>query len=414
MKIIMQRSISVLTMMIVAGFALIIFPNAVGAQQFIEPTSPLGGNAAAPLNGGATTQRKLGSLIIGSNTTTSYLCLNTDSVLTTDPTKCISSWSQLRGNYVTLAQTDLSSVSFPSLSDHVVATGRTADIGFARLQADGTKNQLYSLILEATGSAVQPATALYATDGGVTSNYAAAFNGGVYVGDGTSGSAKKFCLNGNFTVDTNVSSGTYGKGCITSWSQLSTFLSSQSYVLLQSTTGTLVPQSGRVAVSGSAIFATDDRTGLIIGTPPAGTSISVSCGDAMCNGTETANSCAIDCDQSAPANITSLSFTSASNRVTFTWVNPGDADFAGVKIIRTRGIVPTGPNDPTAETSNTVLKPTATFQTSTLSTGVSYYYGFYTYDQYGNYSSGVTQGVRLGGGTGCTPGLDCGPGGTSD
>lgn len=407
-----QKTISVIALMVVSVSIMTMNVVRVRAQQFIEPTSPLGGNAAAPLNGGSNTQRKLGSLIIGSNATTSYLCLNTDSVLTTDPTKCISSWSQLRGNYVTLAQTDLTSNPFPTLNDHVVAAGRTADIGFARLQADGTKSQLYTLIVEATGSAIQPATALYATDGGVSSNYAAAFNGGIYIGDGTSSSSKKFCLNGNFTVDTSVSSSTYGKGCITSWSQLSSFLASQNYVLLQSNTGTLVPQNGRISISGSAVFATDDRTGLIIGAPPAGTSVSISCGDGMCNGSETASSCAIDCDQAAPANVTQLAVSAneTTKKFTFTWTNPADADFAGVKVVRTQGVPPTGPNDPAAQATNLILNPTASFLTSALTTGVSYYFGFYSYDQYNNFSSGVIQGARLGG-SGCTPGIDCGPGG---
>lgn len=400
---------------VVLGAALLLTPHHASALEFIEPTSPLGGNAAAPINGGTSTQQKLGSLLLGSSSTTSYFCLNSDSVVTNDPTKCISSWSQLRGNYVTLSQTDLSSITFPTLSDHVTAAGRTADIGYARIQADGTKNQLYSLIVEATGSAAQPATALLATDGGVSDNYAAIFNGGIYIGDGTTNSAKKFCLNGTFTIDTNVSSATYGKGCITSWSQLATFMPSQNFVLLQSNTGSLITQNGRIAISGSATFATDSKAGLVIGAPPSGTSVSISCGDGMCNGTESAISCPVDCDQAPPAEITSLTPTTntTARTASFTWVNPNDSDFAGVKVLRKSGSAPTSPFD-TGATATTVAKPGAAMTSTNLTVGVTYYYTFYTYDTMGNYSAGVTQAIRLGGSS-CIPGdPGCGPGGIID
>jgi len=381
----------------------------VSAQSFIEPTSPLGGVSASPLNGSLTAQRKLGSLLIGSSSTTSFLCLNSDSVINNDTNYCISSWSQVRGNYVTLAQTDLSSITFPSLSDHVVASGRTADIGYTRLQANGSANQLYTLILEATGSASQPATALFASDSGVSTNYAAKFNGAVYIGDGTTTSTKKFCLNGTADVDTNVASPTYGKGCISSWSQLASFIPSQNFVLLQSLNALPVAQQGRIAISGSGVFATDSRSGLVIGAPPAGTGIAISCGDGMCNGSETGGSCPIDCDYTPPNNVSNVSgnASAATQSVTWTWTNPSSSDFAGVRVVRTIDSPPTGPNHSNPSGSYTVASgssPNNQLTNTGLQLGVNYYYTFYAYDAVGTFASGVTQSLRLSSGDGCTSG----------
>ena len=386
------------------------------ALQYIEPTSPLGGTSAAPLNGSSSTQRKLGSLIIGSGSSPSSLCLNTDTV-SSDPSVCITSWSQLHGNFVTLSQTAIPISQ--QLSDYKVSSTQTSDIGFARIQADPTKSQYYSLILEANGSGAQSATALYASDGGLSTNYAAQFNGSVYLGDGTSGSAKKFCLNGAFALDTNTSSATYGKGCISSWSQLAAFVPSQNFVFLQTPNQTPTPQYGNIAINGSAIMATDTTAGVVIGAPVAGTSVTVTCGDGLCNGSESgvagnANYCAVDCDRIPPGNIVlgTPNLDTTIGRVIFTWTNPSDADFAGVRIIRTIGTPATGPTQTTQTGANavyTVTKnqtPNNQLTSSGLSSGTIYYFSFYAYDATGNYASGVVQGIST---NGTCSNTDCGP-----
>lgn len=370
------------------------------AVSYIEPTSPDGGTSAAPLNGSGTTQRKLGSLIIGSSTSPSYLCLNSDTV-TTDPATCISSWSQLHGNYVTLSEKAIPPGG--TLSDYTV-NGGPADSGFARIQADTSLNQLYSLIVEAPDFGGSTATGLYASDSGSNTNYAAEFNGAVYVGDGTAGSAKKFCLNGLGALDTNSSSPTYGKGCIRSWSDLAAFMPSQNFVLLQSPAQAPNPQYGNIAVTGSAVVATDASAGLVIGAPVAGTSATITCGDGMCNGTENgiagsgANYCAVDCDRTAPAEVVMGTIQNglSPQTITFNWTNPGTVDFAGVKIIRTIGNPPTSPTMTTTTGADAVYVvrktdvPNNKHTEQGLQTNIYYYYTFYTYDITGNYSSGVT------------------------
>lgn len=261
-KVVWQSaSLAVLALFAIGGPAL--------AQTFIEPSTPLGGNTAAPLNSSSTTQRKAGSLLIGPNgATQSKLCLNS-SVETGDPQYCITSWAQLQGAYVIL-QTG------------VVPPEASAQIGYARVK--GATGQGYSLIAEAalpTGT-VPSTAAILATDGGNAANFAGYFNGRVYIGDGTGTSGKQLCLNG---TDADISD---GKGCITSWSAISALVPSGNFVLLQPTPGQTTVQVGGEALTGVGSFSADinDPTkpgGVVIGIPASGTIYTRTCGDGLCS-----------------------------------------------------------------------------------------------------------------------------------
>ena len=86
-----------------------------------------------------------------------------------------------------------------------------------------------------------------------------------------------------------------------------------------------------------------------------------------------------------PGNVSVTNFSYASGMATMTWVNPTDADFAGVRVLRKTGGSPTGPGD-----GSIVFQGVGTTYTNTyLTNGSTYCYGFYPYDTFGSYASGV-------------------------
>jgi hypothetical protein len=94
----------------------------------------------------------------------------------------------------------------------------------------------------------------------------------------------------------------------------------------------------------------------------------------------------LSADATAPGNVTSItrtSITSASYR--FTWTNPGDSDFQGVKIMRSTQAFPSSASDGTEVYNSNGT----TFTDSGLLVGTTYYYTLYTYDEVPNYSTGA-------------------------
>ena len=86
-----------------------------------------------------------------------------------------------------------------------------------------------------------------------------------------------------------------------------------------------------------------------------------------------------------PGNVSVTNFSYASGMATMTWVNPTDADFAGVRVIRKTGGSPSGPGD-----GSIVLQGLGTTYTNTyLTNGYTHCYGFYPYDTLGSYATGV-------------------------
>jgi hypothetical protein len=98
-------------------------------------------------------------------------------------------------------------------------------------------------------------------------------------------------------------------------------------------------------------------------------------------------------DLASPANVSSFTAVPGNGQVSLSWTNPGDADFAGVKILRKTGGYPTGPNDSGA---TQVYNSTGTSYTDTgLTNGTTYYYASFSYDEVPNYSSGAQASTTL-------------------
>lgn len=86
-----------------------------------------------------------------------------------------------------------------------------------------------------------------------------------------------------------------------------------------------------------------------------------------------------------PGNASLGGVTPASGRVSFTWTNPGDVDFSGVKVLRKTTGFPANNTDGTA-----IYNGNATSYIDTaLTNGTLYYYTFFAYDTALNYASGT-------------------------
>ncbi|KAB2930843.1 MAG: hypothetical protein F9K24_15375 [Leptonema illini] len=92
-------------------------------------------------------------------------------------------------------------------------------------------------------------------------------------------------------------------------------------------------------------------------------------------------------DVTAPGNAASFVATPGNGYVDLSWTNPGDADLAGVRILRKTGGYPTDANDAGATIVHSGPGTSAT--DSGLTNGTQYYYAAYAYDTAGNFASGV-------------------------
>ena len=90
-------------------------------------------------------------------------------------------------------------------------------------------------------------------------------------------------------------------------------------------------------------------------------------------------------DTTAPENVTGLTAVAADTQVALYWVNPGDADLAGVRIQRKLAGYPASTTD-----GDTVSEAAGTSFTDTgLTNGKHYFYTLFAYDAASNYASGV-------------------------
>ncbi len=288
------------------------------AQTYVEPSSSTGGVTATPLNGSDTTQRKLGTLIIGADGGASQLCLNTSP----DPngngqplagdSNCITGWNQISGHNVRLF-TD-SNTGFGGNPGSL-----PFDSGYIRLKAQdaaGGQPQPFTAIFE--GSTVTGSTALWAAAQN-SDGYAAYFQGMTAIMPDLASNAGKLCLNGTMTLDGTSA----GKGCITSWSQITGIVPPPgNYVNLQSMDepSLVAVQSGGAALSGSANLAVSTG-GVVVGAPTAATPcvnqgaqcVPLSCGDGICSSSsgETSTNCLSDCPTRYTLTVKLLGATSA-------------------------------------------------------------------------------------------------------
>ncbi|MEA3249304.1 MAG: fibronectin type III domain-containing protein, partial [Patescibacteria group bacterium] len=90
-------------------------------------------------------------------------------------------------------------------------------------------------------------------------------------------------------------------------------------------------------------------------------------------------------DTMPPANVTDFTAAPGDGEIVLTWVNPLDADFQGVIILRKESGFPTGPTDGTVVYDGTA----ETHTDAGLTNGITYFYAAYAYDEVPNYASGA-------------------------
>jgi len=95
-------------------------------------------------------------------------------------------------------------------------------------------------------------------------------------------------------------------------------------------------------------------------------------------------------DTTPPAEVTNLQATTGNAQVSLSWTNPGDADFAGVEILRKTGSYSANVTDGTVVYNNNGNSYTDTG----LINNTTYYYTAFAYDQVPNYSAGSASGAR--------------------
>jgi hypothetical protein len=90
-------------------------------------------------------------------------------------------------------------------------------------------------------------------------------------------------------------------------------------------------------------------------------------------------------DTVPPANPSGLTAVAGDAQVQLDWTNPTDADFAGVRLVRSATGYPSGPTDGTTVYTGT----DESFLDNTVTNGITYYYALFAFDDVPNYSSGA-------------------------
>lgn len=275
--------------------------------QLINPVAPPpGGQTSRPITVSNLPQQKIGSFILGKTSGTcdpsdpnnrvgcARLCLNlqlTDYTTTqygtsTNPTYCISSWTDLTGP---INQKYLSLLPLPG--------GVTPNAnGYVKIQGTTLAVNPYTLRLK-NGSAINGNSALY-VDGQTPDNFAGFLVGQVEVN--TNGAANgRICLNStnNYNTVTPTTDDLAGRYCIQNW------VSGPNAIQPKLFTGrlTLNPVAAMVDQIGTLALTRGLRAGGFTLGEPIGLPVAWTCGDGICsagNGetlTAGANQCLADC-----------------------------------------------------------------------------------------------------------------------
>lgn len=336
------RKTSALASLLIIGVVGIVVQTAAAAgnQEVLPPG--VGQTISPPLTTSSNAQQKAGSVLIGPPVTgaPSKLCLNASGLADTSG-NCISTWSDLTDQLPQYVRIRTNGISVtPDFYENIPAMDYANYLGqsnFAVIQSkpeSGSSYQAYAAAIQApvlgycsydqgeqfgtctAGPNLRnacttnfdcgfAATAVRASSS-ATSNVSADFHGTVLVksaaaqlyapawGDSNHG---RICLNGILENPINDNqlgaNGENGPPCITSWKEVSG-ATKNVYVIRQYTTPPAYSQPLGAAISGDAQFG-----GAIVGSA-AGIDSRYTCGDGMCNGSETAtvgnlNFCAIDC-----------------------------------------------------------------------------------------------------------------------
>ncbi len=298
-----------LALMVFMACVQLLWQTPVEAAQVVPSSTPI----SAPFNASSSTQRKLGTLMVGPNgATSSSLCLNAANA--SDATNCVSSWTQLAttlGSYV-----GVNSKLITPLSNGLDPTKYDVQGGFSDLI--GSTTQTRSAFIKA------PQVDMCDTDhvdiNGdpapvCRNNSSISCVGGInskcgYTGTGIfawapSGTAKAAQFNGTLNIVT--ASGNTGKFClgpgtnqvcISSWNSVPGVTSAgyikRNLTLPATAQGSVAGDLGNGAmISSSAEFGAagvGDATSL---------ALSFTCGNGICeagsNPAETPGTCAIDC-----------------------------------------------------------------------------------------------------------------------
>lgn len=91
-------------------------------------------------------------------------------------------------------------------------------------------------------------------------------------------------------------------------------------------------------------------------------------------------------DVTAPGKVGNLTAAAGNGQISLSWINPGDADFAGVKVLRKQGSYPANPTDGTVVYSGTGTNCVD----SGLTNGTKYSYAVFSFDEVPNYSGAAT------------------------
>lgn len=214
---------------------------------------------------------------------------------------------------------------------------------------------------------------------------------------------------GNYTIDTTapvISAVAPASASTANSTQVSYTLSENcatASVTWTQTGGTSDGSSPHVqALSGSELTS-GTHTGITLVNNPTLVqnsiySIAFNCSDAAGNSAATVTSTAVTFDSLPPGNVTGLTAIKGDAKVTLVWTNPGDSDFAGVKILRKTGSYPVNNTDGTV-----IYNSTGTNVADTgLANGTQYYYKAFAYDTAGSFASGTTATA--------TPSAPCGGG----
>lgn len=90
-------------------------------------------------------------------------------------------------------------------------------------------------------------------------------------------------------------------------------------------------------------------------------------------------------DDQGPPGVTNFSATAGDAQVSLSWQNPATPDFAGTRIVRKAGAVPSGPSDGTIAYQGAANS----FTDSNLTNGTQYFYAAYSFDVTPNYGTPV-------------------------
>jgi len=172
-------------------------------------------------------------------------------------------------------------------------------------------------------------------------------------------------------------------------------ISSSSFHVKQGNTctGAQVAANAAVATNSNQTF-TITLTGALLNSTQYSTCLTSAIKDVAGNSlvaTQAAWTTSATADVTAPANVTGVGVQAGLGRLILTWTNPGDADYAAVKILRKTTNDITDQNDATATVAcgGEIAAPQTTCTDTGLTDGTPYFYKIFSRDLIPNYASGA-------------------------